>query len=202
MIVEQRPDARKGMDHLHPLELAHTKPVDGTKQIGNFLFTRHHTIGFAVVGDVRRPDQAEIILIGIDENHPAVVILKQIGLRSLPELRHHDVAALDQANAMAAVQPGILADHALDPWPGGIDDRARRDLDDRPGLIPQFGAPGAVVPSGGDQCGSRENPRAAGRRIQRVEHDQPRVIDPAIRVFEAGAEFRLESLASNLARQI
>ena len=84
IVVEQRPDARKRMDDVGARELAHAIAIDGAKQIGNLVFTGRDVIGLAAVGDVRGPDQAEITLIGIDENHPAIVILKQIGLRSRP----------------------------------------------------------------------------------------------------------------------
>ena len=58
--------------------------------------------GLSLIGNVGRADQRQIILIGIDEDHPLVVVLKQIGLRPLPEFRHDDVAALDEAHAAAA----------------------------------------------------------------------------------------------------
>src|ERR1700688_2286813 len=110
------------MDDVRAFELAQAKTIDGSKQIENLVFADRNAISLAAVGDIRGPDQTEITLVGVDEDHPAVVILKQIGLRSVPKLRHHDVAAFDKANPMARAQPGILTDDLFDPWTGRIHD--------------------------------------------------------------------------------
>ncbi len=73
---------------------------------------------------------------------------------------------------------------------------------DGAGPITQLGAPDPAVPACGHQRGPCQDPRATNRRIERIENDQPRVIDPAIRIFEAGLELRLECPARKLGRQI
>jgi hypothetical protein len=69
-------------------------------------------------------------------------------------------------------------------------------------FVPQLGAPDAAFAARGSQRCSCENPGVASRSVQRVEDDQPRIIDPTIRIFESFPEFRLERLAGKFARKI
>src|SRR3981189_2684320 len=125
VVIEQRTDARERMDDVGALKLTHAISIDGAEKIQNLVVTGRDAIGPAVVGNIRGPDQTEIALIGIDENDPAIVVLKQIGLRPGTELRPHDVAALDEANAMTGVLPRLLPQDMFDPWTGRVHNAAR-----------------------------------------------------------------------------
>ena len=59
----------------------------------------------------------------------------------------------------------------------------------------------AVMPPRRHDFGAHADVGAAPRRVHGVEHDQPRVIDPAVGVFEAAGEARLERLAGRRARE-
>ena len=101
IVVEERPNTGKRWIDVGARELAHAIAVDRAEQVGDFVFVGRDVLGLAAIGNVGGADQAEIALIGVDEDHPLVVVLQQIGLRPVPELRDHDVAALDQPHAPA-----------------------------------------------------------------------------------------------------
>ena len=91
-------------------------------------------------------------------------------------------------------------DHALDdvghPGAGGVDQRPRRDLEPRPvALVLERQPPFAALPPGGDEAGAGGDLGAAVGGVARVERDQPRIVDPAVRIFEGAAILGLERLA-------
>jgi hypothetical protein len=53
-----------------------------------------------------------------------------------------------------------------------------------------------------DHLGAHADVGAAPRRVHGVEHDQARVIDPAVGIFEAAAVAALQRCAGRLAREV
>ena len=94
--------------------------------------------------------------------------------------RHDDVAALDQSRRLFGARFGHVLQHLPDPWPGGVDDRPRGH--DRPVAKPRRPVIGlAPRPK---ESGPRGDRRPALLRIERVEHHQPGIVDPAVRIDE------------------
>ena len=154
------------------------------------MICRAAKIGDFVCGDPRilgpldrhigRADQRFITLIGDREHDPPVRLLQHIGLVAVEQLGHDDVAALDQPDAALRVGAGQRECFG-DPGAGGIDHRP--GLDSLPvgqGYMPQI----AFTPRSG-QRGAGKDLCAMLRSINRVQHHQPRVIDPGIRIDEA-----------------
>ena len=127
VVVVERPDAGEAVHDIVAGELALEVAVDHLEQIVDLAGVGGDVLGPPFIGNVGRADQREIVLVGIDEDHALVAVLDEIGLPALPEFRHDDVAALDQADVARRVQPGHAADHVIDPGAGGIDQRARPD---------------------------------------------------------------------------
>ncbi|KLE31641.1 hypothetical protein AAW01_08890 [Aurantiacibacter gangjinensis] len=105
--------------------------------------------------------------------------------------REDEVAAFHQPERPFAAGIG-LAEHMVHPWPGGIDNLARRyrafAIRAAQGRRPAIGRAfqrGAL--------GARANVRAAFARIHAVEHDKPRILHPAIRIFESLSEAVLQN---------
>ncbi|MCY1301146.1 hypothetical protein D9M70_507400 [compost metagenome] len=122
VVVIERAHAGEAIDDIVRGQLLLEVAVYRLQQIANLVAVGRYVLRPAFIGDVRRADQRQIVLIGVDEDHPLVRVLDQIGLPPLPELRHDDMAALDQPNAAAGVEPGDPANDVVDPRPGGIDD--------------------------------------------------------------------------------
>ena len=93
-----------------------------------------------------------------------------------------DMAAFDQADRRTPVVPEDRVADAREPSARGIDDgaggrdgaAAARIQNESPGLGP-FGA---------DAAGAGADDGAAHCRVERVEYDEARIVDPAIGIFE------------------
>src|SRR6185437_16577891 len=78
--------------------------------------------------------------------------------------------------------------HLGDPRAARVDQEARGD-----DVFAASGAPETDLPALADatrryQLGARQDRRATPRRIARVEHDEARIVDPAIGIDEGGVE--------------
>ena len=119
------------------------------------------------------------------------------------EAADHDVRALDEPK-LAGRGAAELAEHVIDPGTGGVDEDPRFERRTRAGPL----VLGRQRPAGGSSLGrDRLRPRAdrgaAIGCVARVQRDEPRVVDPAIRVFEGVAPKRsLERLARSVGREI
>ena len=119
------------------------------------------------------------------------MVLHQIGVGAGPELRHHDVAALDQAHLARRVRSRDAADDVRDPRPGRVDEAAgaegacfsRRRAPRR--RICRRHRPGAVLAAGRNDGRAGEHLRPPFGGVERVEHHQARIVDPAVGIFEA-----------------
>ena len=85
-----------------------------------------------------------------------------------------------------ALTPAPDGQHLLDPGPAGIDQRARLDRAARAGQrILDRDVPDAVGLPDLDRARAGADLGAAVGGIARVEHDEPRVVDEAVGIFEA-----------------
>jgi len=108
------------------------------------------------------------------------------------QARHHDVAALDQAQVLGARPVQHLAEQALDPRPGGVDQRAGAQRQAAAVLALQLQVPEALAAPRADAARAGVHVRAVLAGAHRIGHHQAGVVDPAVRVLEAFADFRLE----------
>ncbi len=114
----------------------------------------------------------------------------------LPELRHDDVAALDEAHAAARIQSGNPADHVVDPRPGGVDHAARLGLRLRAGLrIGHLDVPEVAAPANTGAGGAGQYPGAFLFRVERVQHHESGIVHPTVGIFEGLAIGRLDRSA-------
>ena len=98
-----------------------------------------------------------------------------------------------------------LGDDSADPGPGGVDERARA----RPSRCAPVAQSrsvdrqSAVARARADTTSVRVSMiRAALRRVDGVQDDEARIVDPAVGIFEAARELRLQRLARRVARQV
>ena len=111
-----------------------------------------------------------------------------------------DVAALDQPHGarQRLADDGVC--HRADPGPGGIDQDARSlHLASAARVEHQFPF---VPPLHPRAAGAGPNDGAMLGGIERIEHDQPGIIDPAIGIFEAVAERAFQRLADRVMGEI
>src|ERR1041385_3658030 len=87
------------------------------------------------------------------------------------------------------------------PRPGRVDQRVRGD-DVAVSPCIEHELPVIAFAIRADKLGARADRRAALSRVDRVEHDKARVIDPAVRIDEALAEGTLEGLSNRVVREI
>ncbi len=92
--------------------------------------------------------------------------------------------------------------HLGDPRAAGIDEDARGDLVRASVAMPETRPPTALDATRRHQLRAGEDRRATPRRIARVEHDEPRVVDPAIGIDEGGVQPRAQRHAIGMAGAI
>src|SRR4051794_5453737 len=195
LVVIERPDPRKGMSHVLPSQLVTGVAVHRRDQIIDLGRIDRDIVHLPFIGDIRRADETEIAFIRIDEDDPLVMVLEQIGLGSAPELRHDDVAALDQPHAAPRIHTGDPAEDILDPRPGGVDEHAGLGANLGSVASPHLDVPGIAGAPGRYGRRSRQDRRAPLGGIERIQDDKARIIDPTVRFLESNFEFSLDRLA-------
>jgi hypothetical protein len=71
---------------------------------------------FAVGG----ADQGEVVQVRNGENDALVFVLQDVRVLAFVQLRHDQVAALDQADAVGRFHLQVVADELGDPWPAAF----------------------------------------------------------------------------------
>ncbi len=118
------------------------------------------------------------------------------------EAWHDDVAALHQPNRGRRIGVNDRARDLRDPGAGGIDQRARPDFVPHAGrLVAGADGPDAVRTIGRDAGGARRDRRTPVGRIAGVQHDEARILDPAIGIGEAQGVDRLQRIAGRVGAQ-
>src|SRR6185312_6369920 len=193
-VVVKRPNAGIGPDDVRlPWRVAQPPP-GGLQEIGGLPGIDRGVGRIAVERDVGRADQGEVALVRDDEEHPAVVVLEQIGVIAVIEPGCDDVAALDEAQPRAAFEPGKALD-AGGPGTGGVDEDAGLDL--APVAQPEM--PCGGLPPRRDEGGAGGDLRAVQRGVAGDGDGQPRIVDDAIGIDESLAGAAIERGAARVA---
>ncbi len=101
----------------------------------------------------------------------------------------------------ASLRPSAAPEHAVDPRAGGVDERARFHFAFAI-FVAEGDGPQAAVGAGGDHFGARHDDGAAVGRIARVEDDEARVVDRAVRIFEGLAVVLAERCAGGIGPEV
>ena len=114
-----------------------------------------------------------------------------------------NVAALDQTDRGRHVEPGHGPDDVRDPRAGGIDEGACRHGEAASGPpVLERELPAVAASPRGDAARPRPDRAAAGGGFAGGEHDQARIVDPAVGILEAAAEARLQRVACRIGGEI
>ena len=130
-------------------------------------------------------DQREVALIGNREDDAPVGVLEEIGPVVLEQPADDDVGALDQPDLGAGVAVNDVGEHVGDPRARGIDQRACGYRAARAALALERDLPELPLALGDDAAGARIDAGAARARVDRVEDDQPEIVDRAVGILEA-----------------
>src|SRR6185437_16473215 len=112
------------------------------------------------------------------------------------------MAAFDEADVVGGVQSGDALHNVLDPGPCCIDEGARLDDLRAAVLALHLELPCIPCPACTQGSRARQDPRATTQRIDEIEDHQPRIIDPAIGIFEAATKLRLQRRPFGSTREV
>jgi hypothetical protein len=203
LVVEKGPHPGIGPDHVGRADGRQEVAARLLAQVADFGRIDAGRADGAVVLDVGGADQREVALVGDREDDALVGVLEDVGMVVVEELRHDDVAALDEPQRLRPRCMGVLGEELRGPGAGGVDEGpglhlagAARVLAAQ-GRRPAVGAAPRV-----DAGGARQHGGAALGRIDRVQHHEPRIVDPAVGVDEAAGELRLERPAGRMLPQV
>ena len=143
-------------------------------------------------------DQREVVLIRNRETHAAVGVLEDIAAIVRIEPRHDDVAALYQPDAPRLRCTDHIVKHACHIRTAGIHQHARFGR----GSALQRQVPRTIRVPGADAASARANVCTTRRCIACVQHHEPRVINPAVRILEPAREFRAQRRAGGIRAQV
>src|SRR5262249_59372507 len=90
--------------------------------------------------------------------------------------------------------------NSSDPWACGVDEHAR-GRDAAPAMVAEHELP-FFAPLGTGAAGAGPDDGATFGGVNRVEHDQPGIVDRTIGVFEPVTEFALERMTGRMVGQI
>ncbi len=193
-VVEKRPKPRVARNDILARDLASKTAAHGREQIVRLAVADRDRPRGALVGNVGRADQRELAFVGNDKDDAAVGVLQDIGVLALIESPRDEMRALYKPHMLARDDVKGVVQHLRDIGPGGVDERFGLDLlESLRGLEPRD--PSVGLAFGGDEAHARIDERAEIARRQGVRDDEPRVVDPAIRVSEALREALCERRA-------
>ena len=201
-VVEQRAHARIAPHHVRRPHGALEVAARLFAQIVDLAGIDARRADLAVVFHIGGADQRELAFVGNGEDDALVGVLEDVGMVVLEQLLHHHMAALDQAQRLALGRVGLLAEELRRPRPGGIDQRPRRDLVQRRRRHFAAQLPLSVAAPRIDAGAACQHRGAALGGVHRVQHHQPRVVDPAVGIDEALAEATLQRLAGDVLAQV
>ncbi len=146
-------------------------------------------------------DQGEIAFIGDGEKYPPIGVLAKISPGIGQAAADDNMRPPHQPHPQPGPDPGPVQ-QVEHPRPGGIDDGSGGD---DPGLsiwTDQVNRPAIGPAHQPNRAVARQDQRAAPRRIAGVQHHHPRIIDPAIAIFEpmgkAGVQRRARRVLGQL----
>ena len=119
----------------------------------------------------------------------------------LEQARDHNVAALDQAQRVLGRRAGGRVQELRGPGACRVDQAARPDSGARACGAEQRGVPVLGAALDGAASGTGQHPRAAFASINRRQHHQARIVDPAVRILETTRKSRLQFAPRGVAAQ-
>ncbi len=152
--------------------------------------------------DVGRPDEREVALVRDREDDALVGVLEDVRVLVVEELAHDHVAALHQAQRLRARQRHLLAQELPGPRTGRIDERACAQLAGLAALALQLRVPQALAAVRSGATRARQDRGATLGGVDRVQHDQPCIVDPAVRIDKTSGELALQRRARRVAVQV
>ena len=164
--------------------------VRDVAKIGDLIGARLDAAGIAGKAPVGGSDQSEILFKRQREDKPAIAGLDDVAAIMVEQAPHHDMAALvEPCGQRRRVAQHVLREQ-LEPGPGRVDQDARGgeiapapDVEHEPPFSPTLRTDAARA--GADR-------RSALGGIERADHHEPRVICPAVGIFEPAFVAALE----------
>ena len=199
---QQRTQAGKGPDDVVHAEVALKVPVGHVEQVHLLCRSDRGMRKVAGVFAFRRTDEREVAFVRQREHDAAVGRLEDVREVVVEQLAHDDVAAADHAR----MAPGGCRRAAVEEL---RDPRSRR-VHHEPGPQGSFAAVGCAqsrdplraIRLQSDAGRARQYLGTAFERINGIGHDQSRIVDPAIGVFETRPVTRIERFAGRMPAQV
>ncbi|MCW0423200.1 hypothetical protein NB713_001143 [Xanthomonas sacchari] len=201
LIVEQRAHAAVAPHHVVRGDLLAEVAIGCLAQITRLLAVDARCGRVGVVVDVGGADQGVVLLVRNGENDAPVRLLEDVGMVVLEQPRHHDVAALDQAQRVVVADVRHLVQELHRPRSGGVDQRPRAQFLAAAVGVLQLHLPHTIDAARADTAGPGEDARAALGGVHRIEHHQPRVLHPGVGIDETGAELLAQRRAHRVRAQ-
>ncbi len=192
LVIAKRPDACIAVADVGAAQLMLEVRVDDGQQVIDLLVGDPYLCRIAVVLVVGGADQVELAEVRRDEHDAPILVLQDVGVVTLIEFRHDDMAALDQAHAVRRSLPELLFDERGYPRSGGVDQRAGADRKPAAVLTLQMQMPEPLAAARADAASAGVDMRAQLACGHGIEYHQPRIVDPAIGIFEAVGDLVLE----------
>jgi len=117
------------------------------------------------------------------------------------QLRHDDMRPAHQPHPVIGRGRGAVQ-HVEHRRPGSVDQTAPGEAIGAPAFTRRLDHPQAVLDAHQVGVHPRADPRPPVGRVARVEQHQPRIVDPAVRIFEAMHILRLERRARRVPPQV
>ena len=155
-----------------------------------------------MVLEIGGADQRELALVRDRKDDAAIDVLENVRERVVEQARHDDMAALDQPHRAARANRRGLIEERTDPRAGRVDDAAGADVVAVAVLGQQRCRPRTVLAHDARATRVGQDPRAALARIERVQHHQARVVDPAVGIDEALAVGATQRHAGRVRAQV
>ncbi len=193
LVVTQRAHAGVGPDDIFTSELFLKVAVVDLQQIANLAFVDFDVFRIAVVLHVGGANNWELVH-PRDHKHDALIfVLQNVGLLLVVHARYHNMAALDQADAVWRRLMHPVVEELFDPRAGGIHQAARLPAEFFAAVdIFRFHHPQAVFTFRRDCARTGSDFAAFFHHHLRISQDQASIVDPAVWIFETAHDFRLQ----------
>ena len=201
-VVQQRPHAAVGPHHVGRRHRLGEVAAGLFAQVIDLRLVDARRADGAVVLDVGGADQREVVFVGDRKDDALVGVLEDVGMVVLEHLLDDDVRALDEPQALAALQVRLLLEELRRPRAGGIDQRTRLHRLQRAVSMAQRGAPALRAALGLGAAGAGVDGGAVLLSIEHVQQHQARIVHPAVGVDEAFREAGLERPAGRMGAQV
>ena len=174
--------------------------VHRAAEIEHLLGARRHRIEVAGEILVGRADQREILRERQREHDALVGVLEDVAAVVVEQLAHHDVAALGEPHRRRPAMRSTVSATMPTQGPAALTSTRAVTTSRRPCAL-RISRQIILALGAGDARAGADRGAALGG-VERVEHDQPGIVHPAVGIFEAGAEFPHQRLAGDVVGEI